>query len=103
MNPAATAFRLLNFRITRLSFLYIVIATLMPVCLIIVTLTWLNLERAVFSIMGGIRERTSNDGAYAILNLLSVLPVLLAGPLLLFYGTAIFKRWKKRSDPKSKI
>ena len=84
-------------RFTRLPFVYIVIATLMPVCLIIVTLTYLNLERAVFQIMGGIRERTSNDAAYAILNLLSVLSVLLAGPLLLSYAVAIIKRWKKRS------
>ena len=80
-------------RFTRLHFLYIIIATLMPVCLIIVTLTYLNLERAVFEIMGGIREKTSNDMAYAILNLLSVFSVLLAGPLLLAYGAAVWKRW----------
>ena len=83
-------------RFTRLHFLYIVIATLMPVCLIIVTLTYLNMERAVFEIMGGIREKTSNDMAYAILNLLSVLSVLLAGPLLLSYAVAVFKRWESR-------
>ena len=87
-------------RFTRLHFVYILIATLMPVCLIIVILTYLNLERAVFQIMGGIREKTSNDAAYAILNLLSVLSVLLAGPLLLSYAVAVWRRWIKT---KSKI
>jgi hypothetical protein len=91
-------------RFTRLPFIYITIATLLPVCLIIVTLTYLNLERAVFQIMGGIREKTSNDAAYAILNLLSVLSVLLAGPLLLSYAVAIVTRWRAwKSDLKSKI
>ena len=67
-----TAIRLLTFRATRED-------------LIVVTLTILNLERAVFEFMGGVRVGTASDESYAMLFLLSFLSVLLFGPILACY------------------
>ena len=80
---------------TQLGHGYILVATLLPVCIIIATLTALNLERAVFAIMGGIRENTSNDRAYGTLIFLTVLSMFAAVPLLIGYLIAIYKRWEK--------
>ena len=68
----------------------ILTASLLPVTAIIVALTMLNLERAVFDVMGGLREQgTANDNAYAVLLLLSLLSMLLFLPLLVCYGVLI--------------
>ena len=77
---------------TRLAYGHIAVAALLPVCLIIVALTALNLERAVFDIMGGIRDTTSNDRAYQVLFMLTMLASLLAGPLLVAYVVGIVVR-----------
>ncbi|HEY9430136.1 MAG TPA: hypothetical protein VI260_01475 [Blastocatellia bacterium] len=59
-------------RYARLKPLAAGIATLLPLTVIVVTLTALNLERAVFEVMAGIgRNPTANDGAYFVLLLLS--------------------------------
>ena len=71
------------------------VATLLPLTLIVTSLTVLNLERAVFQIMGGIQENTSNDSAYIVLNLLTVLSVVLLGPVLMSYGVLVYKKLKK--------
>jgi hypothetical protein len=60
----------------------LIVQLLMPLTLIVGALTFLNLERAVFNVMGGIEETTSADTAYLVLILLTgasawVLPVLL--------------------------
>jgi hypothetical protein len=61
-------------------------AALLPITAIIVALGALNLERAVFDVMGGLREQgTANDNAYAVLFLLSLLSMLLFLPLLACY------------------
>ncbi|HZG52420.1 MAG TPA: hypothetical protein VEZ40_09815 [Pyrinomonadaceae bacterium] len=65
-------------------------ASLLPVTAIIVALTMLNLERAVFDVMGGLREQgTANDNAYAVLFLLSLLSMLLFLPLIVCYVVLI--------------
>ena len=70
----------------RLRLFAIFTAALLPVTAIIVALTTLNLERAVFDVMGGLREQgTANDNAYAVLFLLSLLSMLLFLPLLACY------------------
>jgi hypothetical protein len=77
-------------RAARLSVLAVVVATLLPIMAIIATLTVLNLERAVFNIMGGLRETgTANDSAYAILAGLTFLSVLLVLPVFGFYLATI--------------
>jgi hypothetical protein len=63
----------------------IIVTTLLPLTVIVSVLTILNLERAVFSIMGGLRERTANDEAFAVLFLLSLFSYLLFIPLLICY------------------
>ena len=78
----------------QLKILEIVVVTLLPLTLIVFTLTILNLERAVFNIMGGLRQpSTSNDSAYLILFILSQLSLFLFIPLCLFYLVlVIYKR-----------
>lgn len=79
-------------RVAQFKWFRAVLALLLPLSGIVTALTMLNLERAVFDIMGGIREDgaadpgTSNDAAYEILFMLTMisifaLPVLLAGYL----------------------
>jgi hypothetical protein len=75
---------------TRLSTGNIITVTLMPICLIITTLTILNLHRVVFDIMGGRRNPTPHDGAYNILFFLTVISLILTLPLLIAYGVGIY-------------
>jgi hypothetical protein len=64
----------------------IIVAALLPITLIIVTLTLLNLERVVFDVMGGLRGAPSaNDSAYGVLVMLTILSVVLFIPLLICY------------------
>ena len=81
-------------KFTQLGHGYTLVGTLLPVCIIIVALTMLNLERAVLNIMGGIRENSSQDAAYSVLVFLTGLSVVAAVPLVIGYGVAIYKRWK---------
>lgn len=64
----------------------IAVAALLPITLIVVTLTVLNLERAVFDVMGGLREGgTASDSAYGVLVMLTLLSMLLFIPLVICY------------------
>jgi hypothetical protein len=73
-------------RHARLSPFSIAVAALLPITFIIVTLTVLNLERAVFDLMGGLRGGgTAHDSAYGILVGLTMLSMLLFIPLLICY------------------
>lgn len=81
---------------TRLGIGNIVTITLMPICLIITTLTILNLHRVVFDIMGGQRNPTPHDGAYAVLVFLTVVSALLIVPLLIAYGVGIYQRVQQK-------
>jgi hypothetical protein len=70
------------------------VATLLPLALIVVTLSAFNLEHAVFSIMAGIDEsqRTSADAAYAVVWTLSVFSVIGAPLIGLVYLVLIYMR-----------
>ncbi len=74
---------------TQLRRTYVIAITMLPICLIITALTILNLEQAVFDIMGGVRNSTPNDGAYAVLFTLTLLSSILVLPLLAIYGWGI--------------
>lgn len=76
---------------TRLPVWNIVVVTFMPVCLIIATLTLLNLHRVVFDVMGGLREPSAHDGAYVVLMILTGVSLILSLPLLIAYIAAIAK------------
>jgi hypothetical protein len=81
---------------TRLSSGDIITVTLMPICLIITTLTILNLHRVVFDIMGGRRNPTPHDGAYSVLIFLTVISAILILPLLIAYGVGIYSARKAK-------
>lgn len=79
------------------------VATLLPLTVIVTSLTALNLERAVFNIMGGIREKTSNDSAYMILNLLTMLSVIIVVPMIVSYGAIVYQKYKVKNNKKGSI
>ena len=73
----------------------ILTVTLMPICLIITTLTILNLERAVFDIMGGVRDKTASDASYAFLLFLTFISTISTLPLLIAYVVGIYHNRRK--------
>ena len=85
-------------RYAQLDISRIIVATLLPLTLIVTILTALNLERAVFDLMGGLREGrgTSNDTAYMILNVLTFFSILLFIPLLVYYVAVVFGGYSQR-------
>lgn len=74
----------------------ILVVTLMPICLIISTLTLLNLHRVVFNIMGGMRNPTPHDSSYVILMILTGVSMIITLPLLIAYGFDIYRSRKNK-------
>ncbi|MBN8481268.1 MAG: hypothetical protein J0L88_06705 [Xanthomonadales bacterium] len=70
----------------------ILVATLLPITLIVVALAMLNLEHVVFNIMAGIRpeDRSPNDLAYLVVVNIAFWSVLLAPILVLAYLVMAF-------------
>jgi hypothetical protein len=81
-----------------------IVATLFPLTLIVVALTALNLEKVVFDIMGGARpeDQSVNDGAYAVLFLITILSVYFIAPafglgyLVMSIGNFVSKRRQRK-------
>ena len=82
--------------VARLSGLCILVATLLPLTLIVAVLAALNLEHVVFKIMAGLEEheRSANDSAYTILLVITYFSVIASPVLLSLYGWLIYKRRK---------
>ena len=79
------------------------VALLLPLTLVVATLTVLNLDQVVFLTVGGHRQRSPNDGAFSILvtitmSSLFVLPVVLVG-----YITAVYQRRWGRSKVHAEV
>lgn len=75
------------------------VAGLLPLTAIVTALTILNLERAAFATMSGLRGReTANDDAYGVLFVLTLLSVLLLVPLLVGYVVIIGMRTKSKPN-----
>ncbi len=70
------------------------VATALPIMGIVASLVGLNLENAVFDIMGGLRG-TSHDAAYALLIVTTFLSVWGVIPMLIAYGVLISRAWKR--------
>lgn len=86
-------------RLAELGWFTIIVATLLPLTLIINSLVYLNLERVVFNFMGGFRERSANDTAYEVLWLIAILSVLLFLPILIAYLLVVqYKFYDKKKD-----
>jgi len=77
----------------QLDILSVFLATLLPLTLIVNALTALNLEKAVFALMGGLGGRTPNDDALATLWILSLLSMVIFIPLLLLYLAVVVVRF----------
>lgn len=74
----------------------VIVATLLPLALIVTGLTYFNLADGVIAVMGGLRDRakTADDGVNTVLLLLALLSYLAVVPLLLAYGVLVVKaRW----------
>ena len=74
------------------------VGVLLPIMTIIVSLASLNLERVVFEVMGGLRQRTAADDAYMVLVLLTFLSYLGAIPVLIWYAMEIQIAWGKTRE-----
>ncbi len=85
-------------RFAKLGFTTVLIVALLPLTLIIVVLTMLNLERAVFDIMRGMHDQTPDDGAYLVLVNLTAISVVLFLPLVISYLFTIHRRRKKAKE-----
>lgn len=87
-------------RAAGLSYPAVIVGTLLPLTIIVVALTVLNLEHVVFKIMGGLREdeKSANDGAYTVVIFLSVLSSTLA-PLVAAVYAALVYRARRRPLP----
>lgn len=82
-----------------LSGLCVLVATLLPLTLIVATLAALNLEHVVFRIMAGLEdhERSANDKAYTMLFFITYISVMVSPVLLSIYGWFIYRRHKEPS------
>ena len=69
-----------------------VVAVLTPLALVVTLLTMLNLEHAVFEVMGGFRNRTPNDTAYLVLLVLTIGAAVLSPVLLILYAVAAYRQ-----------
>ncbi|MEM9823964.1 MAG: hypothetical protein AAF985_22960, partial [Bacteroidota bacterium] len=87
-------------RFTDLSIIQVLTTTLLPICVIIASLTALNLHRVVFNIMGGVRNQSAHDAAYLVLVFLTFASTFLVIPLLLSYIIGVYGRWKNRRSKK---
>ena len=85
-------------RFAGLSWPRTLIGSLLPLVGIVVTLTVLNLENAVFEIMAGLNRPapTSHDGAYLVVVVLSVISIYAFVPLLLTYLILVRKAFMER-------
>jgi hypothetical protein len=84
-------------RSARLPWLSMSVATLLPLGVIVTVLTMLNLERAVFDVMGGLnRQGTANDSAYLVLILLTMASWAAVGPLAIIYGVISVLTYKRK-------
>ncbi len=77
------------------------IGVLLPMALILVALTALNLEHVVFSIMSGIRpeQQSGNDQAYAFVVTLTMLSTLASPLLLIWYVAEIYRAYVRSQYP----
>jgi len=74
------------------------VATFLPLTIIVVVLTILNLEQVVFNMMGGISEPTPNDTAYGVLILLTWVSLPLFVPLFICYLWLLVHRLTSAKD-----
>ena len=84
--------------VASLSWLRVVVATLLPLVVIVSALALLNLEHVVFQIMGGIRdaERSGNDSAYIVVVVLTYLSLYALPFVLVTYAALVALTWREK-------
>ncbi|MEM7502686.1 MAG: hypothetical protein AAF417_11610 [Pseudomonadota bacterium] len=87
----------------RMSYSSVLVGTMLPLTLIVITLSMLNLEHVVFELMSGISpdDRSPNDAAFGIVVGLSFYSFLLAPVLATGYFLLALKRWHENKQAKS--
>lgn len=78
-------------RSAKLPFSTAFVAAFLPLVLIVTALVALNLEKAVFEIMGGLGKQTSNDEAYGVLIAITAASLLASPILLVAYAIKVTK------------
>lgn len=83
-------------RTAGLSPVAVAVATLLPLAIIVVALSALNLEHVVFNIMGGLKEadRSPNDGAYGVVFTLALFSVFASPILAVGYAIMVYRAWR---------
>jgi hypothetical protein len=87
-------------RLSGLDWFSIMVAALLPLTLIVVALTLLNLEQVVFDLMGGFVQPSGNDSAYLVLVILTWASIMLFIPILLCYLIAVVIKFRERHAQK---
>ena len=84
-------------KVANLSGLCALVATLLPLTLIVSLLAALNLEHVVFKLMAGLEdhEKSVNDSAYLVLLLITYFSVMAAPVLLAVYGWCVLRKLKR--------
>jgi hypothetical protein len=85
-------------RFARLALAECAILLFLPLCAIVASLAALNLERAVFDVMGGLTETTAADGAYFVLMVLSLFATGASPFLLIGYAAMVWRSVRTRRD-----
>lgn len=77
------------------------VATLLPLALIVVALTMLNLEHVLFKLMAGIRpeDQSAHDLSYVVVSTLAFFSLMAAPVLLVAYGWLIYRRRRPSGPP----
>jgi hypothetical protein len=83
-------------RVSRLEAGAVIVASLLPLAIIVVALSVLNLEHVVFDLMSGIREedRSSADTAYTVVFVLSMFSFFASPFLIVGYLWYMYRAWR---------
>ena len=85
-------------RFAELKWIPTITATILPLNIIVVGLVFLNLEKVVFNIMGGMDTSSPNQTAYEILFLISMLSIFIFPGALAIYLVCIWIAEKKLNN-----
>jgi hypothetical protein len=76
----------------------LITALALPLTLVVTALVILNLDRAVFEIMGGVTAHTADDNAYLLLIMIDYCAVLASPVLLALYGWYCWRAWRPAAN-----
>ena len=76
----------------------VAVITLLPLTIIVTTLAALNLEHAIFDLMGGIRDETANDHAFGFLFVISFFSVCATPIFLIWYAVLVYNARKSKGE-----